>query len=144
MKSDKTKKAAGNEPATKMKREDFLKTLGIGIGASLLGRSALAGAAASPAAQQQLQCFIRTLIENPDLAAKFMKDPAKIAKDNNIKLSDADLRKIKDSIKKIRLQSSPGAEVGRDYMVRVTPDHVVGARPGTEKINPPDIKQKTR
>jgi hypothetical protein len=133
-----------------MKRKDFLKALGVGVGAvgvtSVMGRTGLA--AIEDADRSKLQGFIRTLIEDPDLAADFMKDPQKVAEDKGIRLSEADLKKLEESIERLRDQEAvkPGVDVGRDYSVSTPPVHVVGTRPGPEQvINPADepVRQPT-
>jgi hypothetical protein len=163
-KQGKSSETAG-EQLGKMKRKDFLKALGVGVGAvgvtSVMGRTGLA--AIEDADRSKLQGFIRTLIEDPDLAADFMKDPQKVAEDKGIRLSEADLKKLEESIERLRDQEAvkpgvdvgrdysvstppPGVDVGRDYSVSTPPVHVVGTRPGPEQvINPADepVRQPT-
>jgi len=130
-----------------MDRKQFIKTVGAAVGA--LGLGLTTGRVEAKVDRNDMQGFIRTLLQQPELAKDFLTDPQGIARTHGIIISQDDAIKIDEavgnSIRKIvkpqEVARGPGGAQMADCSWHDFPEceHVVvnTKRPGEQIINPP-------
>ena len=111
-KEDFKEKLDNTEEPKNLNRKEFLKVLGVGIGAVGLGLAGvpkaigLGSPSSEPSTRALTKSFLKDLIKDPHLAAKFLDNPVAAAKMYGIQLSERDLSNIHDSLTKLAAAKS--------------------------------------
>jgi len=124
MKDDEKNKDAGLGPSgeptdepEQLDRSAFLKALGVGVGAIGLGIVTGTHVAARTAAELDesrtgIQKLVRGLLENPSKAGEFLDSPQAVAEEFGVRVSDADAKKIQETLIKLAKEVGTGATGG--------------------------------
>ena len=134
MKKDKSSKRTGQkskknegskgtgQKSTGVSRKQFNRMLGVGIGAAGLGAvtgSRAFGSTPKEAVGRDLEGFMRTLLDQPELARRFLENPEAVAAEHGIRLAREDATKIKESAKELPVKAAqplikPGGAQGNE------------------------------